>query len=137
MKRKTRHTGFSVYPTTAASIRSLASHFGSVGRAIQVAVELLYRDAREDPPHLHSTVAFASVEEKQQDLKVPLSFSILGRTERLTEWLADPKRYKDRNTVIAVCEGLLSELYTDYYVNRMTAAERQAESRLVRKQRKD
>jgi hypothetical protein len=131
----TRET-FSLYPTTINSIRELAGHFGSIGRAIQIAVEILYRDARENPPRLHGREAFASVEEKQQELKVPFSFFMLPRTKRLVEWLADQKQYGDRNIVVGVCENLLANLYSDYYQFRMTASEREAENRTVRRQRK-
>ena len=39
---KGKEVSFSVHSSTAASLRELASEFGSASRAIQVAVELLY-----------------------------------------------------------------------------------------------
>jgi len=79
----------------------------------------------------------AALEENRQDLKVPLTFSVLPRTERLIDWLVSSANYKDRGNVIASCEAVLSDLYTEYYVRRMTKAERQIETQRARKQQLD
>lgn len=132
----TENQSFSVYPTTLNSLRSLSGHFGSIGRAINVAVEILYYREREGLPLVGS--GLASMEEKSEDLKVPLSFSVIPRTKKLIVWLADPERYKSRGGVISSCEGLLSDMYTEYYLHRMTDAEREKETeRARREQQKD
>ena|ERR1039458_4567329 len=128
----TKNLCFSVYPTTAKSLRSLSGDFGSIGRAIQVAVEVLYYRVRHGLPVVGSGLAAA---EDKQGLKVPLTFSVLPRTKRLLEWLAS-EHYHDRNKVISSCEAVLSDLYTDYYVHRMTPAEREKETKRARREQK-
>ena len=111
----------------------LSGDFGSIGRAIQVAVEILYHRARFGMPVVGSGIAAA--EENRQDLKVPLAFSVLPRTERLIEWLSSDA-YKDRGGVINSCEEVLSDLSIEYYIHRLTPAEQKAATRKARRQRK-
>jgi Arc/MetJ-type ribon-helix-helix transcriptional regulator len=129
---KTTETSFSLHPSQVKTIRELAPHFGSKGRAIQVAIEILYEKAKNNKL-VGSGLAAAA---EPGDLKVPMSVSLLPRTERLLDWLADPKRYKSRSAVINSCEAVLSDLYTEYYVHRMTAAEREAETKRARRERR-
>lgn len=124
----TRET-FSLYPSTVTSLRSLAGHFGSIGRAIQIAVELLYQRAQQG--ELHSGKATDTAERK-----VPFSFFVLPRTKRLIEWLSDEKRYGSRNNVLSVCDELLYNLYAHFYGYRMTAKEQERETETVRNESK-
>jgi hypothetical protein len=131
---KTRMASFSVYPATAHNIRSTSGHFGSVGRGIQVAVEILFERAQrgellnEEPDWDVQDDLIGVPREAQDNLKVPLGFSILHRTEKLIGFLAGEKYYGDRNTVIMYCGTLLLQLYSDFIGSVLTAAERRERS---------
>ena len=119
---------FSLYPTTVKSLRSLCGEWGSIGRAIQVAVEILVdrltpslqemMDSDGKKPaggwtsaHRLEGDGLATDEERRQGLKVPFTFSVVTRTEKQIEWLSHAERYKNRNEVIYTCEGLLADLH--------------------------
>lgn len=124
---------FSVYPATAENIRGMSDQFGSVGRAIQVAIELLYDRARrgelfddQDDDVIDSLRGFPNsvLKGSRDKLKVPFAFSILDRTEKLLRLLSESKYYGNRNSVIMSCGTLLPQLYSDFVGNVLTPAER-------------
>lgn len=132
-KGVTHMVTFSVYPSTAENIRSVSDQFGSVGRAIQVAIELLYERARngklfddQDDDVIDSLRGLPNsvLKGSHDKLKVPFAFSILDRTEGLLKFLADPQYYGNRNSVIMSCGTLLLRLYSDFVGNVLTPAER-------------
>jgi hypothetical protein len=108
----TENLCFSLYPTTVKSLRSLCGEWGSIGRAIQVAVEIMVEriyNPRPDRPALEGS-GLSSAEERTRELKIPLSFKVLPITKEQIEWLSHAERYKNRNEVISACEGVLSDL---------------------------
>jgi hypothetical protein len=136
-KSRRRLATFSVYPATARKIRSTSDHFGSVGRAVEVAVEILYERARsgelfededdeviDDLRGLPRGLPHGSLKILRDNLKVPFAFSILPRTERLVEFLAGPEFYKNKNSVIMFSGTLLPQLYSDFIGCVLTATER-------------
>lgn len=138
-KALTQMATFSVYPATAQNIRRVSEHFGSVGRGIQVAVEILYERAQkgelfEEPDwdviddDLSTLGRNVNSAEARETLKVPFAFSILDRTEKLIQFLADPKYYGNRNAVILTCGTLLPQLYSDFIGHVLSPAERRQRS---------
>ena len=116
MKRKTmRHTSISVYPTIAKNLRVYAREFGSVGRAIQIGVEILYERLRAQNKVVGEGIS--SQEERQKQLKRPMSIDTVPRTEFLIEYLAE-HGYESRSGVISACENVLSDLGIAVYLLR-------------------
>jgi hypothetical protein len=83
----------------------LCGEWGSIGRAVQVAVEIMVEQGNIQGSGL------SSAEERSQGLKVPFSFSVLDRTDKQIKWLAQPESYGNRNQVISACEGVLADLH--------------------------
>ena len=89
----------------------MAKPFGSIGRAVQVAVEVLYDRAQRD--------ILIDVEEEEGspndaiegELKSPMSCDLLDRTRSLIEWLAHPKRYDGRYCVLCAALIWLNEAH--------------------------
>jgi hypothetical protein len=95
-------------------------------RENEVAVEILFERAQkgdlfEEPD---SDELEGPPNSLRDNLKVPLAFSVLPRTEKLIEFLAGRRYYGDRNTVIMHCGTLLHQLYSDFIRGVLTAAER-------------
>src|ERR1035438_1365492 len=79
---------FSVYKAAAQSIRKVSVHHGSLGRAFQVAVEILYDRARKGEPLVGSHF---DDDDPNLGLKVPFSFSVTPRTQILVDLLCTPE----------------------------------------------
>ena len=116
------YKGFSVYRTTAENIRELAGHYGTVSRAIALAVEILYDKSRQTGAYFEP--GMSSEEEEEKNLKVPLSFSVLPRTARLIDVMAT-EYHKSRNDIVAACEPVLAARFNTFYLNHMTPAEKE------------
>lgn len=120
---QTMHVTFSLFPSEISSIRRSAGVFGSVGRAVQVAVEVLYDravhhkengliDTEENGPPPEVEEAFyenpKTYLQRQKELKAPMSCDLLPRIERLIRELAKPTYYGDRyGVLLAVCRWLV------------------------------
>src|SRR5260370_1048424 len=105
----TTHVTFSLFPSEINSIRKSAGIFGSVGRAVQVAVEVLHavRDKKnglieieEEGPPPEVLEAYyenpAAYRQEQTELKAPMSCDVVPRTARLMSELARRKYYGNR-----------------------------------------
>jgi hypothetical protein len=128
---ETTHTTFSLYPSEISSFRFMAKPFGSIGRAVQVAVEVLYDRAQRGilidieevgPP---DEVIEAGRDSKQ--LKSPMSCDLLGRTSLLIDELAKPKRYGGRYWVL--CAALI-------WLNKAHAEEQKRKAAELERKRK-
>src|SRR5580704_5164532 len=92
--RKTTHTTFSLYPSEIRSFRAVAKPFGSIGRAIQVAVEVLYdrelygsAQQRIDLDQLGPPDEVIEAGKERRELKAPMSCDLLDRTSKLIDEL--------------------------------------------------
>jgi len=150
----TTHVTFSLFPSEILSIRKSAGIFGSIGRAIQVAVEALYdrvvRDKKEGlidideggpPPEVDD--AFyenrKTYQQKQTELKAPMSCDLVPRTARLIGVLAKPRYYGSRYRVLSAIGYWLALAQADEQKARLRERLEQEELKLdpgIRKSRK-
>lgn len=105
-RQKTRVVAFRLRPSTIELLKELSGPYGGVGRAIQVATELLWV-----PWQLHwvkKTVIQLreGYESERQEL---FSFAVLPRTQRIIEALART-HYEHKNNVIRACVHVLYDI---------------------------
>lgn len=113
MRRKqrdrTRVVSFRLRPATISLLKDLAGSYGGVGRAIQVATELLWarRWARIKP-----VVPQEGNDDKPQEL---FAFAALPRTVEIIDQLAKAYYEGHRNKVIRACVQLLFEMRLEHH----------------------
>lgn len=140
---ETTHVTFSLFPSQINSIRHAARSFGSVGRAVHVAVEVLYalRDKKNGLLGLDETGVPAEVEDafcenretykqKQLELRAPMSCNLLPRTAWLIGELAKPEYYGHRYYVIGAVEYWLLSAISDERTARATKQREEEEKKL-------
>lgn len=125
---RTKHVTFSLYPSEINTFRYMALPFGSVGRAMQVAAEILYDMAQrgslidldeEGPP----------ADAVEGELKAPMSCDLLPRTATLIDWLADPKRYGSRYGVVSAAASWLTQAHQQEQKRAAVAARKTSQNR--------
>jgi hypothetical protein len=102
-RQKTNVLSVSLRPASISLLNELAADHGGAGRAIQIAIELLYA-RRKQPIKLR--------DENSEGLSEPFAFAAFPRTERGLNVLTS--QYGSRSNVIRACIKQLHELEMEW-----------------------